>query len=174
MQLILGTAEFGKAYGEGVKEPPSEQEVVKILNLAWEAGIKALDTADTYGLDKVRPYFGRFGEIYKTRDLKDPKTWYHYQPFEIPVKTTQASVYNREQLEGLNSVIVPLSIGNTEFAYNLGVPTVYARSVFNRGKLLKDGYTVRDCISFVKRHSPNGIIVGVNSVQELEEILKVW
>ena len=172
MKLILGTREFGSAYGEGVQIPPSNPEIIKILNLAWESGIRTLDTADTYGTEGVEKYFGEFDRLFKSRTIKD--AWYHYQPYEPPLKgIKKASVYTREQLADLDNVVIPLNIHNTEFV-GVKAPIVYIRSIFDRGKLLAQGYSVKDCLSFVKRHNPQGVIVGVNSLKELEEILSVW
>lgn len=173
MKLILGTAEFGmRPYGDGITAPPNRQEILKILNLAWESGIDTLDTADTYGTEAITDLFGGFKQIFKSRKVQG--AYYHYAPGESRIEgVKQASVYDLEQVQGLDSVIVPLNINNTLFK-DVKAPIVYVRSVFDRGKLLKEGYTVKDCLTFVKRHSPQGVIVGVNSVKELEDILKAW
>ena len=50
MQLVLGTVQFGLAYGvAGRPEPVPEAEVRDILRLAFERGIRTLDTAAAYG-----------------------------------------------------------------------------------------------------------------------------
>ncbi len=99
--------------------------------------------------------------------------WYHYKQDEPRLSgLQQASVYNLGQLTGLKDVIVPLNINNVLFAHPLFKRTVYFRSVFDRGRLLKQGYTIKDCLSFVKRHKNDGVIVGVNTEKELQEVLK--
>lgn len=175
MELILGTAEFGPVgYGEGVTAPPSKQEIIRILNLAWESDIRCLDTSDQYGTEYLEPYFKGFGQIFKSRTVKG--AWYHYKPLESRVEgVEQASVYDWDQIEGLKGIIVPLNINNTSFLEcRRPFTSIYARSVFDRGRLFKEGYTVKDCLGFIKRQCLTGCIVGVNSVRELEEILKVW
>lgn len=175
-RLILGTAEFNPK-GYGGKPPIEKREILRILACAHNNGIKLLDTADTYGTEALEPYFVGFGKLFKSRTAMS--AFYHYQPLESPIEGLKmASVYEIEQMDGLNSVIAPLNIDDTRFLeYHLTIaprPTFYARSVFGRGRLLDMGYTVKDCIDFVKRQSIEGIIVGVNTVAELEEILKAY
>lgn len=50
MELVLGTAQFGLAYGiAGAAAPVAEREVRDILACARDAGITQLDTAQAYG-----------------------------------------------------------------------------------------------------------------------------
>ena len=50
MELALGTVQFGMPYGvAGGKSVPTDDEVRKILELAYEQGITMLDTAPAYG-----------------------------------------------------------------------------------------------------------------------------
>ena len=50
MTIILGSAQFGLNYGiTNKKGKVSEQELVKILELAAESGITTIDTAPAYG-----------------------------------------------------------------------------------------------------------------------------
>lgn len=167
-ELILGTAEFGHP---SYDPHPDKKEIIRILNLAWESGIRTLDTADSYHTEHLEPYFGGFKRLFKSRTARE--AFYHYKPLESPIRfIKRASVYDLEQLEGLREVIVPLSLNNTKFVDKLDqINIVYARSVFDNGKLLQEGYSVRDCLSFVKRQPVNGVIVGVRSVKELMEIL---
>ncbi len=169
MKLILGTAEFDPK-GYAGKPPVGKKEVVRILNLAYEAGVTTLDTAVAYNVDES--LFGGFGLIRKSKELR-PDHFYHYSTAEEPrVEALKASIYSLEQAKDVNEVIIPLNINNTVFK-DVRAPITYIRSVFDRGRLLPE-YTVKDCIGFVRRHNPQGIIVGVNTVTELEEILKAW
>lgn len=55
MDLVLGTVQFGLAYGvAGADSPVAEPEVEVILARAWEGGIAALDTAPGYGTIEER------------------------------------------------------------------------------------------------------------------------
>jgi aryl-alcohol dehydrogenase-like predicted oxidoreductase len=50
MQLVLGTVQFGVAYGvAGRDSPVPEAEVRAILARAWSLGVRTLDTAAAYG-----------------------------------------------------------------------------------------------------------------------------
>lgn len=50
MQLALGTVQFGLAYGiAGSGQAVPEAQVRRILAVAWERGVKTLDTAAAYG-----------------------------------------------------------------------------------------------------------------------------
>lgn len=49
-QIMLGTAQFGLAYGRRKgKEPLNDQVVNAILEKAWSLGVRAFDTAERYG-----------------------------------------------------------------------------------------------------------------------------
>lgn len=173
-QLIIGTAEFD-VQGYAGKPRPSKREIVQILNRAYEAGVRTLDCADTYGTEDIDGLFSGFKRLFKTREVPLLKgRYYHYKPGEANGFHDQASVYDVEQLQGLKRAIVPMSLADTRFTNVKHLEDIYARSVFNRGKLLEEGYTVRECLTFVYRQQPTGIIVGVSSLKELEEVLTAW
>jgi aryl-alcohol dehydrogenase-like predicted oxidoreductase len=100
----------------------------------------------------------------------------------LPCSRVGASVYCESQLEQVlankaySVVQLPLNIRETwAIPYitalrQRGVE-VYARSVFKRGELLSQGYGVKECLEFVKDRV-DGLVIGVNSRKELEEILK--
>ena len=49
-KLAIGTAQFGMDYGiANVSGKPTKQEVFRILELAWEKGVRRFDTAPDYG-----------------------------------------------------------------------------------------------------------------------------
>ena len=49
-KFCLGTAQFGMDYGiANVSGKPTKQEVFRILELAWEKGVRRFDTAPDYG-----------------------------------------------------------------------------------------------------------------------------
>jgi hypothetical protein len=170
--LVLGTAEFGHP---DYAPFPEKKEIVKILNLAWNNGIRLLDTADTYNLEELEGLFGGFKKLNKSRT--DKEAFYHYKPLESRIEgVKKASVYDLAQLEGLKEAILPLNINNTTFAsisWGMGTKR-YARSVFDKGRLLSEGYSIQNCLDFVKRHPVDGVIVGVRSVDELLQVLNAW
>lgn len=170
--LVLGTAEFGKAYGEGTTEKPSEDEIDKLLSLAWDNGIHCLDVADSYGYEADED----FQVLFKSRELNNPVHFYHYHPGEPNRGVKKASVYEVDQLTGLEAAIIPANLNNMEFlsVQSAWPPLVYIRSPFDRGRLLKQGHSVRDCLAFVHSIICEGVIIGVNKVSELEEIINIW
>lgn len=168
-QLVLGTAEFGHPE---YAPHPTRQEIVRILNLAWRAGIRTLDTADTY--NGYNGLYGGFKLLEKTRAIG--RDIYHYQPGEAAKDVKRASVYDVAQLtDQLELAIVPIHINKTDFIRRYPQRcAVFARSVFANGKLFEEGYSVFDCLDFVNRLPLTGVIVGVRSVKELEQILEAY
>lgn len=54
-RFVLGTVQLGVSYGSRQQEPVLEEVVAgRILDAAWELGIRAFDTAEAYGLSPVR------------------------------------------------------------------------------------------------------------------------
>lgn len=192
-QLILGTAEFNPEGYTG-KPCPSDKEISAILALAREAGITLLDTAESYGCAYTIKKLAKGFCIYtKTRDWKVQLDWgqnelrgilYHYEPNEASLDlpfvhrwvNLGVSVYDRAQLPSNTSRIlqVPFNIEKREFEDCFeDFRTVFVRSVFGRGELLKK-YSVKECLDFVKSYRADGIIVGASSAKELEQILTAW
>lgn len=195
MKLILGTASLGPiAYGEGIVNPPSSEEVNKILDCAASGGIETLEGAEAYQCDPLLQDT-RFNLIYKVTHPYDLNSklvdlerdylmglMYHHSYTSRPqmplldarIQYIGASVYDYLQLIGSEGILeVPLNIEDGRFKA-ITAPCKLARSVFGRGTLLKQ-YSIKECLDFVKAiPSVHGIVVGVNSTTELEQILKVW
>ena len=54
-RLVLGTAQFGLPYGiSNTKGQVSPDEIARILAIAWENGVRTLDTAMAYGDSETR------------------------------------------------------------------------------------------------------------------------
>jgi hypothetical protein len=197
MKLILGTASFGpKAYGEGVTEPPTADEIKRILDIAFKGGIRILEGSEAYHCDWVFED-PRFQVIYKVThpysiidvyQKIDPSRLlgllYHHGHTTAAKSTKKgkgeyyvgSSIYDFEQIVGDEEMIeVPFNIEDVTFKDCLwDVPCKLVRSVFGRGKLLKT-HSVKECLDFVKSDpSVHGVIVGVNSVAEIQEIIKAW
>ncbi len=189
-RLILGTAEFGHpGYPKmAIKEAKA------ILALAREGGINMIDTAPSYNCEELIAKEAKGFCIYtKTRDWKVNLNWgdnelrgilYHYGYDEAEIDLPYVhrwvnlgvSVYKPEQLPvNVQRIIqVPFNIENQTFkGVFVDYRTVFVRSVFNRGEALK-GHTVKECLDFVKGFRPDGVIVGVQTAKEFEDILKVW
>lgn len=68
-KLILGTVQFGLAYGiNNNSGKVSSQEVTSILNYAHDSGVNYLDTAPVYG--NAERYIGNYLNLFKGRDFK--------------------------------------------------------------------------------------------------------
>tara|TARA_Y100000310_G_scaffold32587_1_gene30873 strand:+ start:770 stop:1636 length:867 start_codon:yes stop_codon:yes gene_type:complete len=53
-RMVLGTAQFGIDYGiANIIGKPSKKETFRILELAWEKGIRRFDTAPSYGSEEL-------------------------------------------------------------------------------------------------------------------------
>lgn len=66
MELVLGTVQFGLAYGiAGRGGRVADAEIQAILQTAWDAGIRRLDTAPAYG-----DIESRLSELCKALDFK--------------------------------------------------------------------------------------------------------
>ncbi|WP_293302817.1 aldo/keto reductase [Pedobacter sp. UBA4863] len=58
-KIILGTVQFGQKYGvNNVSKKPNQREVDDMLKLAFNSGIKCLDTAEAYG--NAQQVIGKF------------------------------------------------------------------------------------------------------------------
>jgi hypothetical protein len=194
MKLILGTAEFGpKAYGTA-KEPLTVAEIEKILRLARMGGIKILEGAESYGCDDILKN-SYFDVIYKVKhpynlnrilsSLERQRLTgllYHHtfdSPAQMPLASNLvdyvgSSVYNYKQVLGREGILeVPLNLEDKTFE-KISAPVKLVRSVFGRGELLTK-YSVKECLDYVRNNpTVHGIIVGVNSSRELEQILESW
>src|ERR1051326_3320527 len=185
-KLILGTAEFNPEGYAGYPALP-KKDIKKILDCAKEGGINILDTAESYGCQETLKTLAKGFCIYtKTRDWKVSLDWgdnelrgilYHYKPEEKQVAlpfvhrwvNLGVSVYDSEQLprETTRILKIPFNWENRRFQDCFRTfRTVFVRSVFSRGEMFKQGYSVGDCLWFVKQYRPDGVIVGVKSVKE--------
>ena len=64
--MVLGTAQFGMDYGiTNIDGKPKKKEVFDILDLAWEKGIRQLDTAPGYGSEAL------LGEFITANGIQD-------------------------------------------------------------------------------------------------------
>lgn len=188
----MGTAEFDPiGYPPGCPPLPIE-EIRKIISCAKEGGIDIIDTAERYNCSEMLRDEAKGFCIYtKTKSWKVRLDWgknelrgilYHYRigepritfPFIHRWVNLGASVYDREQLpeDKCRILQVPFNIELRTFEDVFDTyRTVFIRSVFGRGELLKK-YSVKDCLDFVRPYRSDGVIVGVRSVKELEESLK--
>ena len=196
MKLILGTAQFGSNYGIKRDGQPSPPEIDRILKTARRAGINKVDTAPAYS-NTVD--FDGFKIITKTPyNLQDCYALLQHDPYgdieEIAgfkilgfTEKIGISVYTPEQLERvidqIDIVQIPLNLADNRFIPYLpelrrrGIE-IHARSAFLQGALLIGAYglpqcTVSDCLGFVLSRDVDGVVVGVNTADQLQELIKV-
>ena len=194
MKLILGTANFGGQYGHG--ESPSLAEIERILNVAADAGIEYIDTAPAYS-NTVD--FDGFKIIQKTPYWGEAYALLQHDPdgslgpparakFLKLVQKAGISIYTVEQMQkalhGIPDIIqLPMNIADNRFIpylpelHKRGIE-VHARSVFLQGALLEGKfglpkYTAAQCLSFVLAKDVDGVVVGVNTADQLQELVKV-
>ena len=59
-KMVLGTAQFGMNYGiANLSGKPTEKEAFRILEHAWDRGVRRFDTAPTYGSEAILGEFIR-------------------------------------------------------------------------------------------------------------------
>ena len=201
MKLILGTANFGGQYGYG--ESPSLAEIERILNVAADTGIEYIDTAPAYNCDyayngfkvitKTPFRFGGYEHYYnKCYALlqHDPDGGLDIVSFAKTlgfVEKVGISIYTVEQMQkalhGNPDIIqLPMNIADNRFIpylpelHKRGIE-VHARSVFLQGALLEGRgvpkFTAAQCLAFTLAQDVDGVVVGVNTADQLQELVKV-
>ena len=193
MKLILGTANFGGQYGYG--ESPSLAEIERILNVAADAGIEYIDTAPAYNCDyayngfKVIQKTPYWGEAYAL--LQHDPDGSMLGPLEAKifgmVKKFGISVYTVKQMQKalrypFDIIQLPMNIADNRFIpylpelHKRGIE-VHVRSVFLQGALLEGRgvpkFTAEQCLAFTLAQDVDGVIVGVNTAEQLKQLTKV-
>ncbi len=203
-RLCLGTAQFGSHYGATNRTgKPAQEEMWSIVDCAYEAGIRWVDTATSYRGPYPLPH-KEWNVIYKVKagdfasigmevdgpEVMDELDYYailaHEPEANHLVRAIKAagykgkvgqSVYCYDEIDDWSEVVqFPFSVADRRmegFVYEHSAKSQkFARSIFLQGKLLEMGYSVSDCLGYVLRQPIDYAIVGVNSVKELEEIIR--
>lgn len=197
-RLAIGTANWGKEYN-GAKV--SEDDQKRIFDYCREVGIDMIDTATAYEWDwtKVDPYFK---VIVKVVPEDNPKEIIETNPYCIMSHSTAhfkysylcdywtgaypgkggISVYEEKDLPafGFGNMItqVPYSLfdrrfeGRFERIKSYHGSEIHVRSIFLRGRILKD-YSPWTCIAFCLMNPyVDRVIIGVDSFEQLRENLR--
>lgn len=157
MNLILGTANFCRDYGKSL----NRDECFEILKRAEELGIKTVATAFDYGKDVIDDY-GWKDIIHK------------YEPGKIRWGQLEGVTLDEFKIHtGL--MMAPLNPLNRDFLYTASEDWFIARSIFCGGSLQRSHPEdiARLCFGFLKSHKVKNAVVGVESVFELELIVRV-
>jgi len=183
MKLVLGTASWGQPYG--IKnQRTSPQEIERILDTAYNAGVRMIDTAPAYN---CKNSFVGFKVIQKTPYAGNAHAVLQHNPDGVPTQDG-ISIYTVQQLlraleHSIKIVQLPLNIVDGRFLQYLpmlrerGIE-IHARSVFLQGALLIGAFglpklDIETCLGYVLAQDVDYVVVGVNSEQELKQLLKV-
>lgn len=197
-KLILGTAQFGQDYGIKHDGQPSVEEIQRIAQVAWDRGIRTVHTSWQYNLPKeCDDIFKEFEWINKSED--NPDLFYWGRPYGSRLGK---SLYDlNEEHKAYSMIMIPINVLDSRFrtVWENKKGMVIARSVFLQGLLLMDELPqwlpvgaktkILDFHVFcIKNHlraheaalgwvlgldEIDKVIVGVNSVEQLEQILQV-
>jgi len=195
-RLAIGTANWGKEYN-GAKV--SEDDQKRILDYCQCSGIDMIDTATAYEWDwtKVSSYFkvvvkiNENDSVAKIREIEKANPhcimahnkqflrnggWVHfngvslYDPFEYDGIT-----------ENLHNLQVPYNLYDRRFEdtfawyhkHDLYNNKLFVRSVFLRGKIIKDGIEPWKCIAFCLMNPyVDRVIIGADSFEQFKENLR--
>lgn len=186
-RLCLGSAPYC------LKEHPQ-----KIIDCAYEAGIRFFDTAQSYGTHwpaddqdwkiitkvKATDWIVRPAQLSAWALLAhEPEAGHLVRAVKVAGykgKIGQSLYYPEAPASWAEVVQFPLNLADRRYAalyprryadlYPAG-QQFHARSIFLQGKLLEMGYSVSDCLGYVLRQPVDYAIIGVNSVLELEEVI---
>jgi len=195
-KLILGTASFGSDYGIKHDGQPSERELEHIARTAWDGGIRVIHTAWHYNLPNIwKAIFSEFEWM-----IKD--THPEYFEWNGRMGLSVYSLEEIQEFDGeVDMLQIPVNILDGRFKYHKFHPTwtVIARSVFLQGLLLMDEFPIWvpteiqskirsfQAYAWMMDLQPyeaalgyvlgldeiDKIIIGVNSAQQLEQLLSV-
>lgn len=135
---------------------------LNILKRAEELGIKTIATAFDYGKD-IADEYGWEDRLHKPRT--EEIEWN-----ELTGKTLDNPDGKMHQL-----LMAPLNPMNLDFLPYVPYQTFVARSIFCGGKLQRSNKedVARLVFGFLKSHGVKNAVVGVESIEELELIVRV-
>lgn len=162
MNLILGTANFCRDYGKRLEK----DECFKLLDRAKELGIKTVATAFDYGMEVVDEY-GWMDRIHKVK----PKEieWDGYSGISIDY-VSELCEYVKPSI-----IMAPFNPLDTRFKPLVYDENFIVRSIFCGGKLQRSHPedVARLVFGFLKSHEVKNAVFGVESIEELELIVRV-
>ena len=158
MHLILGTANFCNDYGKRLEK----DECFRILDRAKELGIKTIATAFDYGKD-IADEYGWEDRLHK------------YEPFHIRWNGVEGLTVDDEDDAREGLLMAPFNPLNDSFRLWSSSYLFIARSILCSGKLQRSHPEdiARLCIGFLKSHDVKNAVFGVESIEELELVVRV-
>jgi hypothetical protein len=159
MNLILGTANWNRpGYGKEL----SKDECFKLMDRAKELGIKTLATAFDYGKD-VADEYGWEDRIHKVSPGEIEWMGYSGKSLDSP----------ETYIGGL--IMAPFNPLDYRFKATSSADFFIARSIFCGGRLQRSNKEdiARLVFGFLKSHEVKNAVFGVESIEELELIVRV-
>ena len=124
--MVLGTVQFGMDYGiANLMGKPTRKDILSILALAWEKGIRRFDTAPGYGSEKV------LGEFIEANGLQD----------ETILLTKMPSMKSSNYCKS-----VPLSLETSLNHLGCPIDVLFIHNPADTGLILKDPEFFRDLV----------------------------
>lgn len=181
MNLILGTANFGNAYGKRIEK----YECFKILDRAKELGVWAVDTAQSYGKSPdIIQEWGRGLLIFSKYKGNEEYPVYadcvllhdEFDVFRRPeLRRDGVSTYNSHLYDETGWIQAPFNPLNLTYQYLAKKPLFIARSIFLGGKFYGDAdraAIARVTFGFLRSHEVKNVVFGVESIEDLETIVE--
>lgn len=187
-RICIGCANWNQPYNGSQL---SDTDITKILGYMQTSGIDTLDMSTAYGNDFSRPN-SYFNKIVKVQSVDEVAEVLEIEPYAImahnmkvfgEVGVDSVSVYSPEDLleigenDTLRIVQLPYSLYDRRFESDFeqlkedGVE-IHVRSIFLRGRILKDGIEPCECIKFCLCNPYiDKVIIGVDSFEQLQRNL---
>lgn len=158
MNLILGTANFNRPYGMAM----DRQTCLNVLNRAEALGIRTIATAFDYGVE-IADEYGWVDRIHK------------YEPEHITWRGRYGMTVDSMPCFMGELLMGPFNPLNYEFRACVSSENFIARSIFCGGKLQRSHPedVARLVFGFLKSHDVKNAVFGVESIEELELIVRV-
>lgn len=180
MNLILGTANFGNDYGKRM----NREECYRVLDIAKSLGVWAVDTAESYGESSniIREWNGGLKIFSKYKKGEEYPFYADYVLNHDESKrmfyADGTSFYTRSMVgwtdtfKWIQAPFNPLFYDFKDLAHK---KKFIARSIFCGGRMQKGDAetTARLVFGFLRSHGVQNVVFGVESVKELELIVRV-
>ncbi|KKN40736.1 hypothetical protein LCGC14_0730440 [marine sediment metagenome] len=187
-RIAIGCANWDKPYNGSRL---SDKNITKVLGYCQTSGIDTLDMATAYGNDFDRPN-SYFNKIIKVQSVDEVAEVLEIEPYAImahnmkvfgEVGLDSVSVYSPEDLleigenDTLRIVQLPYSLYDRRFESDFEQlkeddVEIHVRSIFLRGRILKDGIEPCECIKFCLCNPYiDKVIIGVDSFEQLQRNL---
>ena len=193
-RIAIGCANWDMPYNGSQL---SDKDITKVLGYCQTSGIDTLDMSTAYGNDFNRPnsYFKKIVKVRMCDDIEnvaetepyclmahDKETASHFlrSPGVFYKPKIGLSVYDKTELLGssfFEVIQLPYSLYDRRFEYYFQMLKemkyeIHVRSIFLRGRILKDGIEPCEAIKFCLCNPYiDKVIIGVDSFEQLQRNL---